>query len=301
MTRDPPVAEIQRRLLRWYAEHRRELPWRGQTDPYAILVSEVMLQQTGVERVRTTYEKFLARFPTFEALAEAPRHEVLQAWAGLGYNRRAVNLHEAARIVVQQYGGRLPSEPGELRRLPGIGPYTLAALRSFVNHEDVAALDTNVRRVVGRLRFGPVAPVSQIPDAAAALVPAGQSSAWNQALMDFGSLQCTSTRPRCLICPLADVCLSAGQFDVMPAERKVAERSEPFVGSRRYYRGRLVAYLRDLAPNTLVSLPAAATAVWPYQTEYDLVWLAELARALATEGQACVVEAAGETRVGPPQ
>ena len=301
MTRDPTIAEIQRRLLRWYAQHRRELPWRGQTDPYAILVSEVMLQQTGVERVRTTYEEFLARFPTFEALAAAPRHEVLRAWAGLGYNRRAVNLHETARIVVRDYGGRLPSDPDELRRLPGIGPYTLAALRSFVNHENVAALDTNVRRVVGRLRFGPDAPASQIPDAAAELVPAGQSSTWNQALMDFGSLQCTATRPRCLICPLADVCLSAGLLDAVPTERKVAERSEPFVGSRRYYRGRLVAYLRDLPPNALVSLPVAATAVWPNQTEYDLAWLGQLARSLASEGLACVVELADETRIGPPQ
>jgi A/G-specific adenine glycosylase len=301
VTRDPTVAEIQRRLFRWYATHQRVLPWRGQTDPYKILVSEVMLQQTGVERVRPTYEEFLARFPTFEALADAPRHAVLRAWAGLGYNRRAVNLHEAARIVVRDYGGRLPSDPDELRRLPGIGPYTLAALRSFVNHEDVAALDTNVRRVVGRLRFGPVAFASQITDAAAALVPAGQSSAWNQALMDFGSLQCTNARPRCPICPLADLCSSAGQFAATSAERKVAERSEPFVGSRRYYRGRLVAFLRDLPPNALVSLTVAATAVWPDQTAYDLHWLADLARSLAAEGLARVVEAADGARVGPPQ
>src|SRR5262249_26818104 len=207
------VANIQARLLEWYRTHRRDLPWRHTSDPYAVLVSEIMLQQTGVERVALAYQRFLERFPTFEALAGAPRVEVLRAWAGLGYNRRAVHLQECARRVVAEHGGRLPSDPEALRRLPGIGPYTLGAIRSLVFHEDEPALDTNVRRVVGRLAFGHAAGAVDLARAARELVPAGRSADWNQALMDFGSIQCTASNPACLICPLRDRCAFAVQPD----------------------------------------------------------------------------------------
>ncbi len=293
------VVEIRRRLLEWYQTHRRDLPWRGATDPYAILVSEVMLQQTGVERVRPAYERFLQRFPTFEALANAPRLEVLRAWAGLGYNRRAVNLHECARIVQRDYGGQLPRDPTRLRRLPGVGPYTAAALRSFVYGEDVAALDTNVRRVVGRLRFGGVAQEAEVARAAAELVPAGQSATWNQAVMDFGSLQCVVTSPACVRCPLADLCAAAPVPATRPA-RKVAERREAFVGSRRYYRGRIVAYLRDLPAGALAPLATILDATKSAWRPEDQSWLESIVRELADEGLARVVDDAVGVRVGPP-
>jgi A/G-specific adenine glycosylase len=294
------IPEIRRRLLAWYESHRRDLPWRGETDPYRILVSEVMLQQTGVDRVRLTYLRFIEQFPSFLALAGASRQDVLLAWAGLGYNRRAVYLHECATVVAREHGGTLPRDPDTLSKLPGIGPYTLAALRSFAFHEDVAALDTNVRRVVSRLELGGEANDRDIGRAASALMPTGLSATWNQALMDFGSLQCTASRPPCLLCPLAEPCTAAPIGVSGGLTRKVAERGEPFVGSRRFYRGKLVARLRELSPGTLAPVLAVAQTATANLTADDERWLTDLARALAADGLARIVETSDGVLVGPP-
>lgn len=293
------VSDIQSRILGWYAENRRDLPWRRTVDPYAILVSEIMLQQTGVDRVAPAYERFLARFPSFAALAEASRLEVLRAWAGLGYNRRAVQLHELAKAVVERHGGILPSDPAALRALPGIGPYTQAAIESFVFGRDRAALDTNVRRVVDRVVLGGTGRPGEIGAAAASLVPPGQGATWNQALMDFGAIQCVATSPGCLICPLGDLCRAA---PVAPgrAGRAIREKSEKFVGSRRYYRGRVVAVLRGLRSDQSLSAAELLERIKPNATPNDVPWLESLVESLAQDGLARLDTSHEALRFGPP-
>src|SRR5919112_2480940 len=144
------IARIRDGLLGWFKEHARDLPWRRTRDPYAILVSEVMLQQTQVDRVLPYYTKFLERFPTVEDLANAATSDVIRIWSGLGYNRRAVNLQRAARAVVEELGSTFSDEPAELKKLPGIGAYTAGAIAAFAHERDVAFLDTNMRRVISR-------------------------------------------------------------------------------------------------------------------------------------------------------
>ncbi len=197
-------------LLRWYARERRDLPWRRTNDPYAILVSEVMLQQTQVARVVPRYLEWLERWPTAAALAAASRAEVLAAWVGLGYNRRALALHAAAAAVARD------GWPDDLRTLPGVGPYTAAAVASFAFGAQVAAVDTNARRVAERLGHG-------APDA---LVPPGRAGDWNQAAMELGATVCTARAPRCGACPVAPWCASAGRPAVPAARaRRAAERA----------------------------------------------------------------------------
>src|SRR5688572_16659581 len=142
------IAFVRAGLLAWFSANRRDLPWRHTRDPYRILISEVMLQQTQVDRVIPYYERFLERFPTVQALAEAPVSEVIRLWAGLGYNRRAVNLQRTAQAVINEYGGRFPDDVEALKRLPGIGPYTAGAIACFAFEQDAAFIDTNMRRVI---------------------------------------------------------------------------------------------------------------------------------------------------------
>ena len=197
---------FRRRLLAWYARHARRLPWRGIRDPYAVLVSEMMLQQTQVRRVIDFFPRFLARYPTLEELAAAAPDTVREAWDGLGYYARARNLHAAAREVVQTRRGVLPERPEELRRLPGIGRYTAGAVASIAFGADVPALDTNAARVLRRalgIRQGGPARLWRVADA---MVPPGRASDWNQALMDLGATVCTARRPRCAACPVRASC-----------------------------------------------------------------------------------------------
>jgi A/G-specific adenine glycosylase len=195
----------------------------------------------------------------------------------------------------------LPDDPEQLRRLPGIGPYTVAALSSIAFHRDAAALDTNVRRVVGRLVFGYPAPDAAIARAAAELLPPGRSADWNQALMDFGSLQCTSARPACQICPLADVCAAAPVSDKRSVDRRVAESPEPYLGSRRFYRGRVVAVLRDLKSDETIPLAGLLALLKDEPAADDEAWLRGLVANLARDGLARIIDDAGSVRVGPPQ
>src|SRR5436190_9162778 len=183
---------FRRRLLSWYARHRRRLPWRGVRDPYAVLVSEIMLQQTQVARVLQFYPRFLARYPTLEDLAAAPADAVRESWDGLGYYARARNLHAAARQVVRTPGGQLPRMPETLRRLPGIGRYTAGAVASLAFGAPVAAVDTNVARVLRRVfavrgRWKTAAHESRLWKLAEQLVPLRRPADWNQALMDLGA------------------------------------------------------------------------------------------------------------------
>ncbi|MEO8690631.1 MAG: A/G-specific adenine glycosylase [Solirubrobacteraceae bacterium] len=220
-------------LLDWYETVRRPLPWRLTRDPWAILVSEVMLQQTQAARVVPHYERFLARFPTPGALAGAPAAEAIGAWSGLGYNRRVLALRAAAAVVAAP--GWPP--PERLQELPGVGPYTAAALGSFAWDAPMAAVDTNVRRVIERRdgeRRGPRA----LERRAAELVPDGRAAAWNQAMMELGATVCRPRRPACGECPLQAGC--AGPEVLAPLSRP---RGEPFESSDRWARGRLLAAL----------------------------------------------------------
>ena len=207
----PRALAFRRRLLAWYARHRRRLPWRGARDPYAVLVSETMLQQTQVARVLEFYPRFLARYPTLEDLAAASADAVRESWDGLGYYARARNLHAAAREVMRRLSGRLPRRPEELRALPGIGRYTAGAVASLAYGAEVPAVDTNAARVLARafgVRGGRKSARRErrVWALAAALVPRGRAADWNQALMDLGATYCTARRPRCQDCPVWGSC-----------------------------------------------------------------------------------------------
>jgi A/G-specific adenine glycosylase len=209
----PRAAAFRGRLLSWYDRHRRDLPWRRSRDPYAILVSEIMLQQTQVSRVRDFYARFLGRYPTLEDLASARPAQVRDAWAGLGYYARARNLHAAARQVVRRHEGALPRDVEALARLPGIGRYTAAAVASIAFGADVGTVDTNVARVLarafrlpGRRGTGPRA--RALWRTVQRLVPSGRAGDWNQALMDLGATVCVARTPRCERCPVRRACLT---------------------------------------------------------------------------------------------
>ena len=204
---------FQRRLLAWYARHGRDLPWRRTREPYRVLVSEIMLQQTQVDRVIPKYREFLARYPTMEHLARAQGREVTSVWRPLGYYRRARSLHGIARETVARYGGRLPADGAALRRMTGIGRYTAGAILAFAHGQDAALVDTNVRRVLGRVFLGPrrVARLKgqkAMWTLAESLVPLGRAYDYNQALMDFGATWCTARKPRCPRCPMKAFCRS---------------------------------------------------------------------------------------------
>jgi A/G-specific adenine glycosylase len=202
---------FQRRLLRWYAAHRRDLPWRRTGNPYHILVSEIMLQQTQVDRVVPKYHEFLRRYPTFESLARARPLEVRRAWYPLGYNIRPSRLQGIARETLARYEGRLPDDPEALRRMPGIGRYTAGAILAFAYRRDAAVVDTNVRRVLGRVFLGPqrlarLRGQKAMWDLAEAVLPRSQAYDYNQALMDFGAIWCTARVPRCRACTMKRIC-----------------------------------------------------------------------------------------------
>lgn len=198
-------------LLTWYAQNARDLPWRGTKDPYAVWVSEVMLQQTRVETVIPYFERWMENLPKVNALAEAPRDMILSLWEGLGYYRRAHALHRAASLVVQEYGGNLPHGIEDLENLPGIGRYTAAAIAAIAFNRDFVAMDGNLRRVLSRLlnlMLNPKSPEGNriITEYANQLLPVGQASTFNQAMMDLGALICTPRSPKCVECPLASFC-----------------------------------------------------------------------------------------------
>ncbi|MEW5741618.1 MAG: A/G-specific adenine glycosylase [Myxococcota bacterium] len=218
-------------LLAWFDHHKRDLPWRRTDDPYAIWVSEVMLQQTQVERVLTYYPRFLERFPTVTSLAQADLTEVLAVWRGLGYYGRARNLHLAAKAVVERFGGKLPSTLDELKSLPGFGRYTAGAVASIAFGLEAPLVDGNVARVLSRLLLiegepGDKAREAALWSAAADLVLGPRPGDLNQALMELGATVCQPSSPMCLLCPLQAGCgaLASGRIDELPPPRKAAPK-----------------------------------------------------------------------------
>jgi A/G-specific adenine glycosylase len=250
----------------WAESARRDLPWRRTRDSWAVLVSELMLQQTQVARVIPRHGSFLARFPTPAACAEAPVGEVVRAWAGLGYNRRAVHLHAAAMATVDRFDGALPATLAELRSLPGVGPYTARAVLAFAFEADVGVVDTNAARVLARAVAGEKLAPARAQTLADQMVPAGQGWEWNQAMLDLGAGVCTRRRPRCGKCPLvaAGACAWALAAHSVPDPAEgsagVGGVQSTFTGSDRQGRGRLVDALRA-GPVTTAALPAACG--WP--------------------------------------
>ncbi|MDR0345496.1 MAG: A/G-specific adenine glycosylase [Nocardiopsaceae bacterium] len=256
---DQPAA-----ILAWYARHARDLPWRRPgTSAWAVLVSEIMLQQTPVARVLPAYEAWLARWPTPASLADASPAEAVRQWGRLGYPRRAIRLHAAARVIAERHAGEVPASVAALRALPGVGAYTAAAVASFAFRQRHPVLDTNVRRVLGRLArgeaFPPPAPSAAETLLAESLLPAEPAVAarWSVAVMELGALVCTAASPRCGDCPVAPGCAWHRAGRPAAASRRPGQRYE---GTDRQCRGRLLAVLRE-APGPVPR--ARLDAVWP--------------------------------------
>jgi A/G-specific adenine glycosylase len=237
-------------VLEWYSAHARDLPWRRpDATPWAVMVSEFMLQQTPVSRVLPVYDTWIQAWPTPAALAAAAPGEAVRAWGRLGYPRRALRLHAAAQAITQRHGGQVPAERDRLRELPGVGDYTAAAVSTFAFGRRHAVLDTNVRRVLARATAGEEFPANSVTVAerrrAEALVPVDGAVAarWAVAVMELGALVCTARTPRCHACPIRDACAWAAVG--FPAYDGPPRRGQTYAGTDRQCRGRLLGVLRD--------------------------------------------------------
>ncbi|TSC64244.1 MAG: A/G-specific adenine glycosylase [Parcubacteria group bacterium Gr01-1014_106] len=302
------IHKVQNTLLRWFRVHQRDLPWRHTKDPYKILVSEIMLQQTQVDRVMPKYRPFLRRFPTVQALARATPRDVLLAWEGMGYNRRALYLLRAAQDIVQRFHGRVPTDPVLLRTLPGIGDYTAAAVATFSTGVPYALADVNVRRVMGRVFLG-AHPVEQkltqaiqdtTPHQAIAGFPPGM---WGHAVMDFGALVCKA-KPRCEACPLQQHCKAYPQLQLQDSHNRSPRANRGLSGPRfastssgrgesrrgnrsgshpnipdRIYRGKILQLIREHDPR-----PLSLRAVSAVLADISAARLRRLVRGLENDG-----------------
>ncbi len=297
------IALLHSHLLHWYAAEQRDLPWRSTDDPYAILVSEIMLQQTQVDRVLPKYQQFLAAFPTLADLAAAPTADVISTWVPLGYNMRAIRLQSIARQVVSEYGGCIPDTIEELLKLKGVGRYTAGAIACFAYKKQVATVDTNIYRVLHRIFLGLEHPESKLNHnqmlvLAEQVLPDGKAYEWNQALMDLGATICTSNNPQCACCPLQEACnayTEMRQYSLFPSGtvlrqlRKVAEKKEtyqarPFTSTNRYFRGRIVDHLRSLPAGQRIPLATLGPKIKLDFRDDDLSWLQQLIARLAKDG-----------------
>ncbi len=297
------LAHVQSSLLDWYAQEQRDLPWRTTSDPYAILVSEVMLQQTQVDRVLPKYKQFLAAFPTLADLATASTADVISVWVPLGYNRRAVSLQSIARQVIAEYQGQIPDTIDELLKLKGVGRYTAGAIACFAYHKQVATVDTNIRRVLHRIFLGLEQPEQKINDnqmllLAERVLPEGQAYNWNQALMDLGATICTSNDTRCGICPLQETCQAyteMSKYSLFPsgvvfrqlrkvAEKKSSYQAQPFTSSNRYFRGRIIDLLRSVPAQQRIPLEVLGIQIKPGFSDEDTLWLQKIIHGLVKDG-----------------
>ncbi len=277
------LSTIRRRLLRWYHRSGRDLPWRRTREPYRVLISEVMLQQTQVSRVLTQYPRWLKRFPAITVLARARRSTVIRAWRGMGYNARAVRLHGLAKAVVRNHNGRLPRHTAALQHLPGIGRYTAHAVACFAFGQSVAVVDTNVRRVLSRL-FPRETKRKDIWAVASGILPKQRAYDWNQVLFDLGSTVCTARTPQCTVCSLEAHCPSAHNVAVRVLQSKREPMRPPLADiPNRIYRGRVVEALRD-APRGSLSAQRLGKLVKPDYTRRNQMWFLQLLRSLERDG-----------------
>jgi len=275
------LRRLHRSVESWYRNHRRDLQWRTTRDPYEILVSEIMLQQTQVRRVQEKLPIFLKRFPDFTALARSQKSDVIRAWEGMGYNNRAVRLNELARIIVKEHHSRLPSDIATLQSLPGIGPYTAHALTSFAFRKRVPVVDVNIRRVFSRIfTTGKMLSDRDAWKLAEKVLPASAFT-WNQALMDLGAVICTARKPACPLCPIARLCSSRSVIKRMPAVATTNPAPSYHGLPRRIWRGKIVQALRN-SPRKQVRLSSLAGAI--RLTAADQPWIGELVRHLEKDG-----------------
>lgn len=277
----PPLPPALRdSVLAWYAQRGRPLAFRRTRDPYAVLVSEAMAQQTQAARAADAWERFMVRFPTVQILAAASLADVLREWQGLGYDRRARNLWLAAGEIVAVHGGVVPSDLAALEALPGVGPYTARAVASIAFGQPVGAVDTNVRRVLGRIVAGDPSSLTarEIQAIADASVPLEDPGAWTHALMDLGATTCRAAKADCVACPARAWCRFAGEGSVVRrAPRAARERRAPFISTTRWLRGRILDRLR--------AAPAAAwTVIEAPLGEHDRDAVVRALEALAADG-----------------
>lgn len=244
LTSSTPLRQQRAAVHAWAGEHLRDLPWRETRDPWAILVAEVMLQQTQVARVEPAWRRFLDRFPTVTDAATSGRSELVTLWAGLGYNNRAVRLHQAAQAVVERFEGTFPRDLADLMSLPGIGPYTARAIRAFAFELPGAVVDTNVARILARVAGETLTP-SAAQRSADALADDTDPWTWNQTMIDLGATVCTPRKPACDRCPLVTGCVWRSGPGKDPAAVPPSKRQAPFAGSDRQARGRLLDACRS--------------------------------------------------------
>lgn len=254
------LRRVRRALVAATPGLRRDLPWVGHGDPWGVVVSEFMLQQTQTARVVGPWTRFMAQFPTPQSCAAVSLADVLRAWAGLGFPRRAKYLHETAKAIVERHGGIVPRSRSDLRALPGVGPYTTNAIATFAFDERCGVLDTNVGRVVARCVANATLPSKVAQELCDALIPTTSPGAFNQALLDVGAQFCSST-PRCLDCPLRKVCAwrAHGGEDPAPLSAGVSKPQARFAGSLRQTRGGVMAQLQE-GPMTITTLRRNVTA-----------------------------------------
>lgn len=280
--------EFTQRLLDWYAETARPFPWRSaRPDGYTVLVSEIMLQQTQASRVAELLPPFMKAFPSIGHLARASNADVLLRWKGLGYNSRALRLRDAARAIVEHHGSVVPSQPDVLRTLPGIGPYTSAAIACFTYDVWTVVLDVNVRRVYSRWMRRQATTSDVVSDAdlklfAQTLIPSDAPSTWHHAVMDLGATVCRARKPTCSQCPLSEICPSAGAMQETVRTRRPEPlfRAEP----RRLWRGRVVELLRSAGVNGLTRSSLIEKLLGRTTSDAELQWLDELVVMLERDG-----------------
>lgn len=292
MTQKTKTQKFRRLLLNWYRENKRHLPWRTTRNPYRILVSEIMLQQTQASRVQKKYPLFLKRYPTLQSLASSPVADVIRSWQGMGYNRRVLRLKRFAEEVVENYGGRIPREVKLLQSLPGVGQYTAHATACFAFDQPVPVVDVNVTRVLSRV-FQQMNSVSErknhrtVWKLAQRILPGKDVSHWNQALMDLGATVCTARRPLCATCLVNALCSSVhilsrsnGEAAGRSATREKLYRGLPV----RIYRGRIVESLRRLNGRSTVELSKLGRLIKHDFTSTEIPWLKSVIQKLTEDG-----------------
>jgi A/G-specific adenine glycosylase len=295
------IERVQAMVLGWYAAHARHFVWRvPNPDPYVVLVSETMLQQTQTARIQEKLPLFLRQYPDFSALAATDNATIIRAWQGMGYNNRALRLRDCARAVIERFGGLLPDTADDLQSLPGLGPYTASAILSFAFHRDVVVLDVNVRRLYSRLFLQltttrEVMPEPVLARVAGEVYPRGRSSEWHQACMDIAAQYCTARAPRCLFCPITKACRSAFRM----AEAAPLHVSEPSHRGKpnRIWRGRIIELLRGLASDQTIGFAELKSLLFPAEDETDGPWLERIVAALERDGLVDRGETASDIRL----
>ena len=281
---------LHNQLFYWYKASARELPWRNTQDPYHILVSEIMLQQTQVSRVINKYNAFIRQFPNVYSLATAPSSEVIRAWSGMGYNKRAVNLHKAANIIVTDHNGEVPKSMDALLSLPGVGRYTASAISNFAFGFQLPVVDINIKRVLGRVDRGALFDTDKLAwETATKYLPSKEKTPeWNQSLMDLGAMVCTARNPECESCPLVLNCSASIKFISMKGSKETQvklanKKNTKFIGSNRYYRGRIIESLRDTTKP--IQIDELGKLINPnYSSKGDAIWLSNIISGLIKDG-----------------